>query len=459
MKRPLANTAKPFSTPYWLLILSYSFLYVRWQDIIPGIGATRIVGILGYGLLIWFLVKGDRTVITREPLLKYAFIFLGLMAVSVLWAAHTSVIYTTQYVALLLLSYSAPLVFLLRGDWQRTVVFFRYWVLIQLLVALWALRMHGVGGGDFLADENDLSLAMCMALPYPLYLMSMNGCPAGWRLVCYLAVVAIIAVIMVSFSRGGFVGMVAVTAVMWVFSKKKGRNLGIALAVVVFGGGLISQMIPASYRNRLDSMFDPQNSTRVERLRSWEIARIMWAHNPILGVGAAQFPWNAKNYERMTSYWIDADHTKSLDGRQVHSLYFSLLPDMGLVGCTVWLIMVLALVRYMIVVIRTSDKLARGPPPGLKKAKAPPPTVAPEERARIDDCALLAKAILCSLAGFLVSGAFISVAYYPHIWLLVGFATVVKIHGALRDPAQETVAALQPRKRSYIARPGLRARG
>ena len=142
-KLPAAVTS--LRTPFWLLILSYSFLYVRWQDIIPGLGVTRIVGLLTYGLMFWYLLKGDRTILFREPLVRLTVIFIGLMAVSVLWAAHVSAIFVTQYVVLIVLAFEVPLVFLLR-DWNRTVVFFRYWVLIQLLVALWALRTRGVGG-------------------------------------------------------------------------------------------------------------------------------------------------------------------------------------------------------------------------------------------------------------------------------------------------------------------------
>jgi O-antigen ligase len=453
VKRPVV-ALDPLQTPFWLLILSYSFLYVRWQDIIPGLGATRVTGLLTYGLMLWFLLKGDRTILTREPLIRYSVIFVGLMAISVTWAVHVSAFFTTEYVVLIVLSFEVPLVYLLR-DWNRTVIFFRYWVLIQLLVALWALRTNGVGGGDFLADENDLSLAMSMALPYPIYVMSMSGCPPKWRLICRATVLAIVSVIIISFSRGGFVGMLSVISMMWVFSKNKVRNLLIALVVALLGGALILKMLPASYGARLDSMFDPTNSTRVERLRSWEIARIMWRDNPIFGVGAAQFPWNVQHYERLTSYWLDDIRTKSLSGRQVHSLYFSLLADMGLVGCTVVALLLIGIVRALLRVILLGNRLARGPPG--PKAEVLPKT---QETVRIEDSALLAKAILCSLIGFLVSGAFISVAYYPHIWIMAGFATVIKNQGVMRvDAHEEPAPTRKVRNGSYIGRSGLRAGG
>ena len=452
--RRLRVAIDPLKTPFWLLILSYSFLYVRWQDIIPGLGATRITGLLTYGLLLWYLIKGDRTIMYREPLLRLSLVFVGLMAMSVLWAVHVSAFFVTEYVFLLVVSFEIPLVFLLR-DWNRTVIFFRYWVLIQMLVALWSLNTRGVGGGDFLADENDLSLALTMALPYAVYVMQMSTCPPKWRVICRITIVVIVVVIIISFSRGGFVGMLSVITAMWMFSKHKSRNIAIALAVAVFGGALVLKMLPDKYGARLDSMFDPNNSTRVERLRSWEIARIMWAHNPVFGVGAAQFPWQAQNYERMTSYWLDEIRTKSLAGRQVHSFYFSVLADMGVVGSAVYALLLLGIVRYSFSVIRRSRQLrgaqsARGPP---KRGAPEVPQPTPEERSRIDDSALLAQAILCSLMGFLVSGAFISVAYYPHIWLMAGFATVVKNQGMQRLQAAESAAPdSKPRKRSYMAR-------
>jgi hypothetical protein len=140
---------------------------------------------------------------------------------------------------------------------------------------------------------------------------------------------------------------------------------------------------------------------------------------------------------------------------------------MGIVGCTVWVMLVLGISRAMFTVLRTSNRLARGPPaPSRIKSKTPPPEspVDPKVRARIDDSAQLARAVVASLTGFLVSGAFISVAYYPHLWLIAGFATVIKwqgaMHGAATEPTVSAGTEKRPARRWTAARPtGLGLKG
>jgi O-antigen ligase len=368
-------------------------------------------------------------------------IFVILMVVSWVFAVHVSAFYRTRYVALLVFAFAAPLVYLVR-DWPRTITFFRCWVLINLLVSLWALRTRGVGVGDFLGDENDLSLAMSMALPYPIFMLSMSGSTARWKLIFRATIAVIVVVIIISFSRGGFLGLIAVATSVWLFSKNKLRNLLITLATVLLAGALIVKVLPVGYTARLNSINDPTSSTRVERLQSWELGWIMWKHNPILGVGVDQFPWNAARYERMTSYWIDEEHSTSLAGREAHSLYFSLLAEMGLAGVTVFLCLLIGIVRTLANVIRAGSKLAKISPESQSKQTL-------EEQQRASDAALLAKAILCSLTGFLVSGAFISVAYYPHIWLIAAFVTILRNNGSkpYGPPLAETI---QPRKQHYV---------
>jgi O-antigen ligase len=363
--------------------------------------------------------------------MRLCVIFVILMMVTWTFAIHVSAFYRTRYVALIVFAFAAPLVYLLRNDWQRTITFFRCWVFINLLVSLWALRTRGVGVGDFLADENDLALAMSMALPYPIFMASLSGTTARWTLIYRATIAVIVVVIIISFSRGGFLGLIAVAASVWLFSKRKLRNLLITLAIVFVAGTLILKVLPAGYTARLNSINDPTSSTRVERLRSWELGWVMWKHNPILGVGVDQFPWNAARYERMTSYWIDEEYSKSLAGREAHSLYFSLLAEMGLAGVIVFLCLLAGIVRTLISVIRASSQLTSIAPSSQSK-------ISLEERLQANDVALLAKAILCSLSGYLVSGAFISVTYYPHIWLVAAFATIIRSHSLKFSHARKT---------------------
>jgi hypothetical protein len=62
-------------------------------------------------------------------------------------------------------------------------------------------------------------------------------------------------------------------------------------------------------------------------------------------------------------------------------------------------------------------------------------------------------AIDASLVGLLVSGAFITVLYYPHVWLLTAFSVVLRrgFDAAVTAPARE-VPGMSPQ---FIHRPEL----
>ena len=70
-----------------------------------------------------------------------------------------------------------------------------------------------------------------------------------------------------------------------------------------------------------------ETGTAGQRMFTWGIGWEMFLANPVFGVGQANFPWTIGEYMGGRTW-----QTKSLAGRQAHSLYFTLLPELGLVG-------------------------------------------------------------------------------------------------------------------------------
>src|SRR5699024_4569475 len=106
---------------------------------------------------------------------------------------------------------------------RRLVAFFNCWIVIHILLALWAITHEGRGTGSFLEDENDLSLALNMAIPYAYYLLQRPGQPALRRMLYMAAVVTLAAGVVMSESRGGFLGLVAVALGIIFFSRHRLR--------------------------------------------------------------------------------------------------------------------------------------------------------------------------------------------------------------------------------------------
>jgi O-antigen ligase len=405
---------------FTLLIVSLSFTYLRWQDVFTFLAPLKLPGLLGYGFVIWWFIKGEKAVLFREPLILNVIALISLMAVSVFYSANISSIFITRAVFLTVFSYSLPLIFLAK-NWTTTLSFFKAWVVIHLLIALFALKNGGVGNGDFLADENDLALGVAMGMPFAYFLGKSEKFSKNWKLIFRIAFFLLGAAVIATRSRGGFLGLSSVVFIIWWFSQKRIRNLLIGVVVVVFLGTVIIQLAPAGYVDRMNTMSDPKNATRVERLRSWEIGYIMWKHNPIFGVGAGQYKWNTVAYERMTSYWVSDNLTKTLAGREAHSLYFSLLADLGIVGAALYALLVWGILRTLTKIIRAGMS-----GPKLKRDSKKNDTSEIINVEYQPEGVLLAKALIGSTLAFLVSGAFISVVYYPHLWLIAGFVVVLK---------------------------------
>jgi len=254
--------------------------------------------------------------------------------------------------------------------------------------AIWALGHEGRGLTTHFGDENDLALGMNVALPFAVF--GAFAVRARWlRLLLLATAVLFVVAVVVSDSRGGLVGLAGTGGAMLLFARRRVR-IGLALAGAV---ALLLALAPASYWTEMRTMFDSHDATREERLRSWEQARAVWRDNPVLGVGPGNVAWVIARYE---SY--DTRLTHSLGGRAVHSLYFELLADLGLVGAALYgSLAVLLLVRCA--------AIARGR--DVMHAHA------------------WARAIPCSLIACLTTGIFLSVLYYPHLYLMVALTLAI----------------------------------
>ena len=100
------------------------------------------------------------------------------------------------------------------------------------------------------------------------------------------------------------------------------------------------------------------------------------------------------------------------------------MPEMGLVGTLLFVSICWQIVRRMRRVIGT---------------RSDDPLVAP----KLAEMILVAKAIIAALGAYLVSGAFITVIYYPHLFYLLGFAVAVSIAAQKLVPARSGRSAAQ----------------
>jgi O-antigen ligase len=278
----------------------------------------------------------------------------------------------------------------------------------------------GVGIGAWMGDENDFCMVMNMAVPFAYFLMfSATELPLRLKYLSLLGTYILAA--MATVSRGGFIGLASVGVYCWYRSPKKMNALIVVAVAVVF----MALLAPEKYWDEISSSTSEETmeqGTGGERLYTWGIGMEMFFYNPIIGVGQSNFPWTFDIYQGSRTF-----HEKSIAGRQAHSAWVTLVSELGLAGIVLIGGMILQCFRDLRWV---ASKLAL---PVVRTAGRQP------AQDREDIRVYLARAMEGSLIGFIVSGVFISILWYPSLWimmaLVVALRNISEVQGTAAIPA------------------------
>ncbi|MGE0080667.1 MAG: O-antigen ligase family protein [Thiohalomonadaceae bacterium] len=444
--RNRAQEAKP--APFvGLVIFWFGMEYLRPQDYIGIIGVLRPGLILLVIMALVWLLRAEKSALKDNLIIGYiVFLALGLLSVPFArnnyWALMPNVYMTAALVGGVL----PVIAFINRPDALRRL--FWWWVLFHAIVAVVGILNGGRGSGSFMGDENDLALTLAMAMPFAYFLATLDK-RARMKAFFIIAGLLLVAGIVATRSRGGFLGMMMATVGIILFSRNRVRNLvGVAIlaaaaAFVLMQSGLTDppgrdrddpryrQRHEQSYWDEMRSIQDATDATRRSRLYLWGRAWEMFLDNPLFGVGTSNFPWRVQDYEVRDPNFVG--DVRFSGGRVAHTLYFTFLAEYGLVGSTVWVLLAIGIVTRL--------RKARQRLEGLET----------------DDAKLLmalARACSAGLLAFLVSGAFLTVNYYPHFWYLIGFAIAIDRTAAALQPVTEAGRAFRGRRvRQNSSRP------
>lgn len=173
------------------------------------------------------------------------------------------------------------------------------------------------GPGGMLADNNDFSLALSMAVPMLFHL--------GWterrpeiRKVFWFALPLTVITVGLTHSRGGFLSVAAAIGMLvW---RSRNRLVGFLVGSMVAVIALIAA--PSSYKERLMTMLEPsKEGSASSRLRAWGIATRMAVDNPVFGVGMYKF---RENYRFYSPDYQQGEHVIV-----AHSSYFQIWAECG----------------------------------------------------------------------------------------------------------------------------------
>lgn len=245
-------------------------------------------------------------------------------------------------------------------------------------LALQGRRIEGLIGGLF-SNPNDLALHLITMIPLSLALML--GARGAIRKTVFLACsVVLLAGLVATFSRGGFLGLVCVVAFMvWKLARRNrvffvSLALAIALAMIT--------LAPSAYRSRVSDTSDDSAVARTDDLKR---SILIAARHPLFGVG-------------MDNYILYSNSNKA-----THNAYTQVASEMGLA----------ALLIYVALLFSPFGDLRRIAAAG-RNAEGKPASY------------YLAIGLQASLVGYMVVSFFASVAYLWYVYYLIAYCICLR---------------------------------
>jgi probable O-glycosylation ligase (exosortase A-associated) len=274
---------------------------------------------------------------------------------------------------------------------------------------------HNVEGSSSMGDNNGLALAILMTIPLLLWVASNTG--DRWiRLGMYITAAMGAVTVIATYSRGGFVGMIALGLMLLKGNKYKVRSIiGIAIAAYV-----LSQLMPQDYVERINTIKEASDDQSfMTRLVAWKVNLLLALDHPFLGGGpyaSLALPnWFAYVAEQST--WL-FESPIIYRTYVAHSIYFQVLGDTGFVGLFLFMSMI---ATALVMTIRTQRRARKRP--DLAWAVG------------------LARAIQISIVVYLVCGAALSNVYFELLYIVLAVTsrthrTVVEMTAAQNVPAR-----------------------
>ena len=294
------------------------------------------------------------------------------------------------------------------------VISLGYWVAYQGGASVVTLGAHKASGPpvSMISDNNIFATAMLVMLP----LMNYLRLQARHRLVRFVLLLGeglTLLTVLASYSRGAFLGIFAVSTVLWWRSRSKLAGL------IVLGAALAAAIMfmPADWVARMHTIDHySADGSAASRLFIWRVAVLLALHHPLTGAG-----FHATDFAQVV-----ATVAKPRWTIEIHSVWFQALGEQGFLGFAIWCaITVVGVLNSYRVMRLTRDR--------------------PELRWAYD----LARMVQVSIVAYAVAGAFLPIAYWD-----VYFTVLVALQMTLVVVRRElAIPEVAPWHRH--ARPGL----
>lgn len=315
--------------------------------------------------------------------------FAGLVALSILWSVNPEV---TRFSAIELLKLVAIYLTVVNvvTTSRRLAILCGALVLSSIVTSIgviqwWQAGVNMVEGfrsrwvGVY-ADPNHMAMDIGIVVPLGVAFLARKQTPWVMRIACAVAAGLAVTAMVLSYSRGGFIGLCCAMGV-WAFREKRRLQ---AIFVGVAFAACLAVFAPQTFwdRNQTVGTFH-EDASAMGRVYAWNVASRISVDRPLLGVGAGSFRYA----------WPLYAPPEARRAYVAHNVFLDVIGELGFVGLFFFLIFV------------------GGASGGAFEASK-----------RNSDVAWLARAISASVTGYLICDLFSGYILSAHFYVLFGLA-------------------------------------
>jgi probable O-glycosylation ligase (exosortase A-associated) len=289
---------------------------------------------------------------------------------------------------------------------------------------LWGVATGGSLGmvvgpeGSFIGDNNGLSLGLNMTLPL-LFFLSREEQRVWFRKLLQVTFFFTIFAVILTYSRAGFLGLLAVMTVLVARSRWKFYALGLAaVAAVVF-----LPLVPERWFDRMNTISNyEQDESAMSRIYAWKVAWRIALDSPVVGGGFRAISQDEIWIKYGPEFYFGVGSTAHNRTPNAHSIYFHVLGEHGFTGLFIFL----GLIGSTLLSLRKTRREAKLLPNGMWLTN-------------------YSYMVETSVFAFLVTGAFQNLTYFDLFYFLIGVTIV------LRQLAATALAEQNPPKPVQVA--------
>ena len=393
------------SLPYIFRNPSFGMVMWIWISVMnphaQGWGFARtfpFAAIIAVVTVVSMVLNKERYRLPMTPVVVTFLAFVGWMSLGTVFAASTEAVLPQLNKVLKIMGMTLVVLMLIKN---REHIKWLIWTVV-VSVGFYGVKggiftlqtggAHRVWGpsGTFIDGNNEIALALIMIIPLMYYLLGQIANKWGKRAmvlsICLCAIASL-----GSYSRGAALAMGAMLGFMWMKSQHKAK-LGLVLVALA---PLALVFMPDQWHARIDTINTyEQDASAMGRINAWKMATNLANAHPLFGGS-----FDIYTREMFSRYAPVPD-----DVHAAHSIYFQVLGEHGWVGLGLYVLLGFLTWRAGSWVLRNADKV-------------------PELQWACD----MVRMLQVSLLGFMVGGAFLSLAYFDVPYFLMAALVALRL--------------------------------